>query len=153
MALIERAHSEDDRLIVVFDEFQEILDLAPFIVLSPRTDWTMSVSGWTSTARTSGYCSAWHPKSPYRQANSVQALFTVLWNVCKKRDMSSIRLPTNWKTPFSENGFSVRYKYGKIMIINLLKESTTSELQNYKKNVTQICIIRYFSSKCFRFQK
>jgi len=45
MALIERAHSEDDRLIVVFDEFQEILDLAPFIVLSPRTDWTMSVSG------------------------------------------------------------------------------------------------------------
>ena len=31
MALIERAHSEDDRLIVVFDEFQEILDLAPFI--------------------------------------------------------------------------------------------------------------------------
>ena len=29
MELIEKAHSENDRIIVVFDEFQEILDLAP----------------------------------------------------------------------------------------------------------------------------
>jgi AAA+ ATPase superfamily predicted ATPase len=29
MALIEKAHSNDDRIIVVLDEFQEILDLAP----------------------------------------------------------------------------------------------------------------------------
>ena len=29
MGLIEKAHTEDDRIIIVFDEFQEILDLAP----------------------------------------------------------------------------------------------------------------------------
>ena len=29
MALIENAHSQQDRIIIVFDEFQEILDLAP----------------------------------------------------------------------------------------------------------------------------
>ena len=31
MALIEEAHSEKDRIIIVFDEFQEILDLAPYL--------------------------------------------------------------------------------------------------------------------------
>ena len=29
MALIEKAHTEEDRIVVVFDEFQEILDIAP----------------------------------------------------------------------------------------------------------------------------
>ena len=51
LTLIEKAHSEKDRLIVVLDEFQEILDLAPNLDRQMR-----SIMQLTTSAMISGAC-------------------------------------------------------------------------------------------------